>query len=82
VIQFDPVTYSVTEGGSTMLRIVRIGNADIPVSVNISTVAGTAGDISMNCCVYVCSVLLKSEAYHATMYLVLRNTSLLHFRVD
>ena len=80
MIQFDPVTYSVTEGGSTMLRIVKVGNADIPVSVNISTVVGTAGDNSVNC-VYVCSVLLKSEAYHATMYLVLRNTSLLHFRV-
>ena len=44
MIQFDPATYSVTEGGSTMLRIVKIGNADIPVTVNISTVAGTAGD--------------------------------------
>jgi len=64
-----------------MLRIVRIGNADIPVSVNISTVAGTAGDNSVNCCVYVCCVLLKSAMYHAAMYLVLHNTSLLHFRV-
>ena len=81
MIQFDPVTYSVTEGGSTMLRIVKIGNADIPVSVDISTVVGTAGDSSVNCCVYVCCVLLKSAVYHATMYLVLHNTSLPHFRV-
>jgi len=80
VIQFDPVTYTVTEGGSTMLRIVKIGNATIPISVNISTVEGTAGDSSVNC-VYVCCVLLKSAVYHATMYLVLHNTSLLHFRV-
>jgi len=81
VIQFDPVTYSVTEGGSTMLRIVKIGNADNPVSVSISTVAGTAGDNSVNCCVYVCCVLLKSVVYNATMYLVLCNTSLPYFRV-
>jgi len=61
MIQFDPVTYTVTEGGSTMLRIVRVGNADVPVSVNISTVLGTAGD---NLCVYtVCkSVLVSSVA--------------------
>ena len=44
VINFDPVTYAVTEGGSTMLRIVRVGDADIPVSVSVSTVVGTAGD--------------------------------------
>ena len=45
MIQFDPaVTYTVTEGGSTMLRIVRVGNADIPVSATVSTVVGTAGD--------------------------------------
>ena len=43
-INFDPVTYTVTEGGSTMLRIVRVGDADIPVSVSVSTVVGTAGD--------------------------------------
>ena len=44
VIQFDPVTYTVPEGGSTMLRIARVGNADIPVFVTISTVVGTSGD--------------------------------------
>ena len=44
VIQFDPVMYTVTEGVSTMLRIVRVGNPDIPVSITISTVVGTAGD--------------------------------------
>ena len=49
VIQFDPVTYTVPEGGSTMLRIVRVGNADIPVSVTISAIVGTAGDRSVNC---------------------------------
>jgi len=51
MIQFDPVTYSVPEGGSTMLRIVRARNADIPVSVTISTVVGTAGEKTKNCCV-------------------------------
>ena len=44
VIQFDPVTYTVPEGGSTMLRIARVGNTDIPVFVTISTVVGTSGD--------------------------------------
>ena len=44
LIQFDPVTYTVPEGGSTMLRIARVGNADIPVFVTISTVVGTSGD--------------------------------------
>ena len=44
MIQFDPVTYTVTEGGSTMLRIVRVGDADIPVSANVSTLVGTAGN--------------------------------------
>ena len=44
MIIFDPVTYTVTEGSSTMLRIVRVGDADIPVSVSVSTVVGTAGD--------------------------------------
>ena len=43
VIQFDPTGYMVAEGGSTMLRVVKIGLADVPVSVSLSTVAGTAG---------------------------------------
>ena len=47
-IQFDPVTYTVPEGGSTKLRIVRVGNA--PVSANVSTVVGTAGYIIYTVC--------------------------------
>ena len=46
VIQFDPTGYMVAEGSSTMLRIVKIGVADVTVSVSLSTVAGTAGDYS------------------------------------
>ena len=44
VIQFEPTGYMVAEGSSTMLRVVKIGAADVLVSVSLSTVAGTAGD--------------------------------------
>ena len=44
MIQFEPTGYMVAEGGSTRLRIVKIGAADVPVSVSLSTVAGSAGN--------------------------------------
>jgi len=63
VIQFDPVTCTVPEGGSTMLRIARVGNADIPVIVTISTVVGTSGDNLVTLFFYsIFERLLKSEA--------------------
>ena len=46
VIQFDPTGYMVAEGSSTMLRVVKIGVADVTVSVSLSTMEGTAGDLS------------------------------------
>ena len=46
VIQFDPTGYMVAESGSIKLRIVKVGLADVPVSVSLSTVAGTAGKYS------------------------------------
>ena len=49
VIQFDPVTYTVPEDSSTMLRNVRVGNANIHATVTISTVVGTAGNKPVNC---------------------------------
>ena len=46
VIQFDPTGYIVAEGSSTMLRVVKIGVADVTVSVSLSTMVETAGDLS------------------------------------
>ena len=43
VIQFDPTGYMVAESGSIKLRIVKVGLAHVPISVSLSTVAGTAG---------------------------------------
>ena len=37
LIEFDPVMYIVTEGGSGMFRIVKRGQSEIPVSVSLST---------------------------------------------
>ena len=41
-IEFDPTNYTVNEGGVAMLTIVKIGEADYSVSVNLSTVDGSA----------------------------------------
>ena len=41
-IEFNLATYTVNEGGVATLRIVKIGEADYPVSVNLSTVDGSA----------------------------------------
>ena len=43
VIQFDPTGYMVAEGGSIRLRVVKVGVADVPVSMSLSTVVETAG---------------------------------------
>ena len=43
VIQFDPTGYTVAESGFIRLRIVKVGLAHVPISVSLSTVAGTAG---------------------------------------
>ena len=55
VIQFDPTGYVVAEGSSTMLRVVKIGVADVTVSVSLSTMVETAGDLSKHqiLCVYI-----------------------------
>ena len=37
LIEFDPVMYTVTEGGSGMFRIVLRGQSSVPVSVSLST---------------------------------------------
>ena len=42
MIDFNPTSYTVVEGGVAMLRIVKIGDADYPVSVDLSTVDGSA----------------------------------------
>lgn len=42
MIQFNPISYTVTEGGSTQLIIEKIGTAEQPVTVSISTQEGIA----------------------------------------
>ena len=37
LIEFNPVMYTVTEGGSGMFQIVKRGQAAVPVSVSLST---------------------------------------------
>ena len=36
MVEFDPTNYTVNEGGVAMLRIVKIGEADCPVSVDLT----------------------------------------------
>ena len=36
MVEFDPTNYTVNEGGVAMLRIVKIGEADYPVSVDLT----------------------------------------------
>ena len=43
IIEFNPASYIVPEGEEQNLRIVKVGEASIAVSVLISTVDGTAG---------------------------------------
>ena len=43
-IEFDPTSYTVNEDAGTVTLIVRkIGQSEIPVTVDISTSAGSAG---------------------------------------
>ena len=42
IIEFDPAVYTVPEGEERNLRIVKVGEASIAVSVLISTMDGTA----------------------------------------
>ena len=42
IIEFDPAIYTVLEGEERNLRIVKVGEASITVSVLISTTDGTA----------------------------------------
>ena len=42
IIEFSPATYIVPEGESRTLRIVKIGESAVNVSVLISTLDGTA----------------------------------------
>ena len=41
-MEFNRTNYTVNEGGVAMLTIVKIGEADYPVSVDLSTVNGSA----------------------------------------
>jgi len=79
VIYFDPVTYTVPEGNSTMLRIVRVGNANILSSVTISTVVGTAGDKSVNWCA--CFIAMHAVIFCCSTEPVTLVISVSHFRV-
>ena len=36
MVEFDPTNYPVNEGAVAILRIVKIGEADYPVSVNLT----------------------------------------------
>lgn len=42
LINFNPISYIVTESGSTELVIQKIGTAEENVTVNLSTLPGTA----------------------------------------
>ena len=42
VIQFDPTTLTVTEGGLVEAVIKKIGTSEAPVTVTLSTMTGTA----------------------------------------
>ena len=46
-IGFNPVGYTVIEGvnDTVVLRVVKTGDAAVPVSVNVATVPGTAQGI-------------------------------------
>ena len=46
-IQFNPIFYTVVEGGSTQLIIEKIGTADEAVTVTLSTQEGTADSMSV-----------------------------------
>ena len=41
-VGFDPASYTVLEGNSTELVIVREGDAEVPVTVTLSTAGLTA----------------------------------------
>ena len=42
IVQFNPTSYTVTEGGSTQLVVQKIGTAEQSVTVTLSTQEGTA----------------------------------------
>lgn len=42
MVQFDPITYGVTEGGQASLRAVLNFAADRPVMVDVGTTDGSA----------------------------------------
>lgn len=42
IVQFNPISYTVTEGGSTQLIIQKIGKTEHPVTISVSTQEGTA----------------------------------------
>ena len=44
MVEFDPTNYTVNEGGVAMLRIGKIGEADYPVSVDLTIfIIGSSG---------------------------------------
>ena len=64
VVQFDPTGYMVAEGGSTRLRVVKVGVADVPVFVSLSTVVGTAGELNnIRFCKYRNMLSLKNAVF-------------------
>ena len=49
-ISFDPTTYSVIEGSTATLTVVKECVAEIPVSVTVNTMDGTAVGMQSYCC--------------------------------
>ena len=47
-VQFDPTSYSVTEGGNTTITVTRTGGSNGPITVNLAATGGNAslGDYS------------------------------------
>ena len=47
-VQFDPTSYTVTEGGDIELVVTKVGDAEEEVTVTLSTQDGTAGSKRIN----------------------------------
>ena len=42
IVQFDPASYTVEEGGVVNFRVVLVGNTNVPVTATFSTADGSA----------------------------------------
>ena len=75
-VSFDPVEYMVSEVmGSVMLRLIKTGAIDTPVTVTVSTMDGTASYNCSKCTVYTILFLVYTKKgtsiYVYTLRLVL-----------